>query len=129
MITTTDTQPTSARPLYTQQHFLFMTLDPVHVGTGGYRLGRVDMTIAREPGTNLPKIPGAKLAGAARSYAAMRYGKLDVAGQHKSFKDDNKGANCPIIYTFGTATDTSSNGVNRSWDCKHRRCTHPLLSS
>ncbi len=105
------------RVLYTQQRFLFMTLDPVHVGAGGYRLGRVDMTIAREPGTNLPKIPGTSLAGATRSYAAMRYGKPDVAGRQKGFKGDDK--KCPIIYTFGTATDTSersgqANSINRA---------------
>ncbi len=35
---------------YRQQRFLFMTLDPVHVGTGGYRLGRVDLSIVREAG-------------------------------------------------------------------------------
>jgi CRISPR-associated protein Cmr4 len=92
--------------LYTQQRFLFMTLDPVHIGAGGYRLGRVDMTIAREPGTQLPKIPGTSLAGAARSYAAMRYGKTAAAGQHKDLKTEQK-LKCPIIYTFGTATDTS----------------------
>src|SRR5947209_5493383 len=94
--------------LYIQQRFLFMTLDPVHIGAGGYRLGRVDMTIAREPGTNLPKIPGTSLSGAIRSYAAMRYGKPDVAGQQNTFKKfKGEGAACPIIYTFGTATDTS----------------------
>ncbi len=110
-MTTTETRPASARSLYTQQRLLFMTLDPVHIGAGGYRLGRVDMTIAREPGTNLPKIPGTSLAGAARSYAAMRYGKPEVAGQQKNFKGE--GTRCPIIYTFGTATDTSpSGGVN-----------------
>lgn len=108
---TTDTSSTATRKaLYTQQRFLFMTLDPVHIGAGGYRLGRVDMTITREPGTSLPKIPGTSLAGAARSYASMRYGKPDVAGQQKEFiknngynENENK---CPIIYTFGTATDT-----------------------
>jgi len=90
--------------LYTQQRFLFMTLDPVHIGTGGYRLGRVDLTIAREPGTNLPKIPGTSLAGVARSYAAMRYRKPDAAGRHEQLKQEEK-VNCPIIYTFGTATE------------------------
>lgn len=99
---------TIASSLYTQQRFLFLTLDPVHVGAGGYRLGRVDMAIAREPGTNLPKIPGTSLAGATRSYAAMRYGKLEAAGQHKGLSkkmtaDEKK--KCPILYTFGTATD------------------------
>src|SRR5438477_12690797 len=104
-MSTTGTNATR-RKIYTQQRFLFMTLDPVHIGTGGYRLGRVDMSIAREPGTNLPKIPGTSLAGAARSYAAMRYGKPEAAGQHKKFEGDRK--TCPIIYTFGTATDASS---------------------
>jgi len=93
--------------LYTQQRYFFIALDPIHIGAGGYRLGRVDMTIAREPGTDLPKIPGTSLAGATRSYAAMRYGKPEAAGQHKKFKGDK--AACPIIYTFGTATDTSTN--------------------
>lgn len=95
-----------ARPLYAQQRFVFLALDPVHVGAGGYRLGRVDMTIAREPGTNLPKIPGTSVAGAARSYAAMRYGKPQAGGQHRNFVGER--AACPIIYTFGTATDTDS---------------------
>ncbi len=90
--------------LYTHQRFVFMSLDPVHIGTGGYRLGRVDNTIVREPGTNLPKIPGTSLAGAVRSYAAMRYGKPEAAGRHKNFKGDK--SRCPIIYTFGTATET-----------------------
>jgi CRISPR-associated protein Cmr4 len=112
-MTTTDTKSDSARSLYTQQRMLFMTLDPVHIGAGGYRLGRVDMTIAREPGTSLPKIPGTSLAGAARSYAAMRYGKPDVAGQHKNYAGSR--ITCPIIYTFGTATDTSPSGsVNQA---------------
>ena len=43
-----------------------LALDPIHVGTGGMRLGRVDLSIVREPGTNIPKIPGTSLAGAAR---------------------------------------------------------------
>ncbi len=83
--------------MYTLQRFLIMTLDPVHIGTGGYRLGRVDNSIAREPGTNLPKIPGTSLAGAARSYAAMRYEKTRCAGQGGHCGQDD----CPICYTFG----------------------------
>lgn len=90
-----------AAPIYEQRRFVFLTLDPIHVGTGGFRLGRVDMPVAREPGTNLPKIPGTTLAGAARTYAAMQYGKLEAAGQHKKLKEADK-AGCPIVYTFGT---------------------------
>lgn len=76
-----------------------LALDPIHVGTGGMRLGRVDLSIVREPGTNIPKIPGTSLAGAARAYAAMQVnGKFPgCAGQggHCGQPD------CPICVTFG----------------------------
>ena len=85
--------------------YFFLTQEPVHIGAGGYRLGRVDMTICREPGTNLPKIPGTSLAGAARNYAAQRYGKPDASGQHRDLKHKD---GCPIIYTFGTASADES---------------------
>lgn len=48
-----------------------LAIDPIHVGTGGARLGRVDNTIVRDPATRIPKIPGSSLAGVHRSYAAM----------------------------------------------------------
>ncbi len=92
--------------MYTLKRFIFMTLDPVHIGTGGYRLGRVDNSIARELGTNLPKIPGTSLSGAARSYAAMRYEKPGCAGQGEHCGD----AKCPICYTFGSIR--GANGGN-----------------
>jgi len=82
------------------RYFAF-ALDPIHVGTGGYRLGRVDMTIVREPGTNLPKIPGTSISGAARTYAAMQEeGKFPgCAGQSGHCGDPH----CPICVTFGFA--------------------------
>lgn len=58
------------QPFHRKKYYA-LTLDPVHVGTGGYRLGRVDNTITREPGTNLPKIPGSSLNGVTRAYTAM----------------------------------------------------------
>lgn len=93
--------------LYRAVKALFFALDPVHVGAGGYRLGRVDMTIVREPGTNLPKVPGTSLAGAARSYAAAFCGKPLAAGQHKGLKtkEERNADVCPILYTFGTTTE------------------------
>ncbi|MEW5705810.1 MAG: type III-B CRISPR module RAMP protein Cmr4 [Actinomycetota bacterium] len=78
--------------------YLIMTLDPVHVGTGGYRLARVDNAIVREPGTNLPKIPGTSLHGSIQSAAALRYGNLKLAGQNKQGKPEEN----PIVYTFGS---------------------------
>ncbi len=50
-----------------------MALDPIHVGTGGARIGRVDLTIVRDPVTQVPKIPGSSLAGVYRTYVAMYY--------------------------------------------------------
>ena len=96
------TAPTAVAP-YEKKCFLYRALDPVHVGAGGYRLGRVDMTIVREPGTGIPKIPGTSLAGAARSYAALLYGKPEAAGAHP--KHIGQKEKCPIIYTFGTASE------------------------
>jgi CRISPR-associated protein Cmr4 len=81
-----------------------MALDPVHIGTGQTRIGRVDNTIVRETGTNIPKIPGTSLMGASRSYASLVYGKPEAAGQHKKLKNEDR-KNCPIIYTFGTYTN------------------------
>ena len=65
----------TGQQLYEQVNYYALALDPIHVGTGGYRLGQVDLTILREPGTHLPKIPGSSLAGAARAYTAMRYNR------------------------------------------------------
>ncbi len=48
-----------------------IALDPIHIGTGGYRVGSVDNTIVREPTTNVPKIPGTSLAGVIRAYAEI----------------------------------------------------------
>ena len=48
-----------------------LALDPIHVGSGGARLGRVDLTIVRDPVTRIPKIPGSSLAGVYRTYVAM----------------------------------------------------------
>ncbi len=81
--------------------YFALALDPIHVGTGGMRLGRVDMTIVREPGTHLPKIPGTSLSGAARTYAAMQEnGKFPgCAGQGGHCGDPH----CPICVTFGFA--------------------------
>lgn len=83
---------------YKRQRYLLMSIDPVHIGTGGYRLGRVELSIVREPGTHVPKIPGTSFSGMARSYAASQYGSLKCAGQRDHC---GEGGKCPICYTFG----------------------------
>ncbi|EKQ67320.1 CRISPR-associated protein, Cmr4 family [Leptolyngbyaceae cyanobacterium JSC-12] len=88
---------------YKRQRYLFMTLDPVHIGTGGYRLGRVDNSIVREPGTKIPKIPGTSLHGAARAYAAQLYETPWAAGQSHDNPNDPSFdlKHNPVCYTFG----------------------------
>jgi CRISPR-associated protein Cmr4 len=94
----------------TLKYFAF-ALDPIHVGTGGMRLGRVDMTIVREPGTNLPKIPGTSIAGACRTYAAMQESSKfpHCAGQGQpqgNYQGHCGQPDCPICVTFGFAKGT-----------------------
>jgi CRISPR-associated protein Cmr4 len=83
-------------------------VDPIHVGTGGARLGRVDLSIVRDPVTRVPKIPGSSLAGVFRAYAAMAKGKYPTcAGQGQPGRDGNKGhcgqPDCSICMVFGFA--------------------------
>lgn len=58
--------------LYEVKTYYAIALDPIHVGAGAARLGRVDLPIIREPGTNVPKIPGTSLSGPARAFTAMQ---------------------------------------------------------
>jgi CRISPR-associated protein Cmr4 len=95
--------------------YFALALDPIHVCTGGMRLGGVDMSIVREPGTNVPKIPGTSIAGAARTYAAMRENRYRWEADGKTYvcagqgqADEKKKTeghcgkpDCPICVTFG----------------------------
>ena len=76
--------------------FAGMALDPIHVGTGGSRLGRVDNTIVRDPVTRIPKIPGSSLAGVLRAYTAMSIeGKYPrCAGQGQTASADGQTGHC-----------------------------------
>jgi len=98
---------------YTRQRYLLMTTDPVHIGAGGYRLGRVDNSIVREPGTRIPKIPGASLHGAIRSYAARLYETPEAAGQsHDGVENPDQN---PVCYTFGYIKRTGSHDEAKAY--------------
>lgn len=84
---------------FEQRRYLLLAQDPVHVGSGGYRLGRVDNSIVREPGSRIPKIPGTSLHGAARAYAARLYETPEAAGQSQDKVDEPE--KNPVCYTFG----------------------------
>ena len=67
--------------------YLGISLDPVHIGAGGYRLGRVDNTIVRDPATDIPKIPGTSLAGVIREYSTI-YLKETERSDEKSVEEE-----------------------------------------
>jgi len=95
--------------------FVGMALDPIHVGTGGTRLGRVDNTIVRDPVTRIPKIPGSSIAGVMRAYTAMAKGKYpNCAGLGQPERDGRGGhcgkADCPVCTVFGFAKGIGTSG-------------------
>ncbi len=114
---------------YEPYQFAGLALDPIHVGTGGARLGRVDNTIVRDPVTRIPKIPGSSIAGVMRAYTAMKQ-QLDnparkIDGKDKPYYPDCAGQgqpggggtgghccqpDCPVCTVFGFATGMGSSG-------------------
>jgi CRISPR-associated protein Cmr4 len=98
--------------IYKQKKYFAIALDPIHIGTGGYRIGRVDNTIVREPATGIPKIPGTTIEGVCRSYAYLKAKedgesiKLECA--KGKTKDKEPCGNCRICITFGYTTKNRS---------------------
>jgi CRISPR-associated protein Cmr4 len=86
-----------------------LAIDPIHVGTGGARLGRVDNTIVRDPVTRVPKIPGSSLAGVYRAYTAMategKYPKCAGLGQRQADGTDGHcgSRDCCVCTVYGFA--------------------------
>lgn len=99
--------------IYGKKRYFALALDPIHIGTGGYRIGRVDNTIVREPSTNIPKIPGTTIEGVCRSYAYLRAKEDGLSIQPECAKGktkDNKEpcGNCTICITLGFTTKNKS---------------------
>lgn len=97
---------------YIEKVYIIFGLDPIHIGTGEHRLERVDNSIVRDPGTNLPKIPGTSLSGALRTYTSLYYAnKLLQSGEKR--KPENCAEDlaqmpctkptCPLCVTYGFA--------------------------
>jgi len=84
--------------------YLALCLDPVHIGTGGYRLGRVDMSIVRDPATGIPQIPGTSLAGAIRAYAEQAREEDDSLPE--------------INFVFGSIEGQARQGMLRFYDAE-----------
>ncbi len=107
-----------------------IALDPIHIGIGGARLGRVDLPIIREPGTNIPKIPGTSLSGPARAYAALKTNKYLWKDGDKEYSCAGRGGDggekhcgkvnpaCPVCvpYGFSKGTGYSLQGLAQFFD-------------
>lgn len=121
---------------YKQFPYFGIALDPIHIGSGGYRLGRVDNTIARDPTTNLPILFGSSIEGTARTYSAYaliednnsikrkdKADYLDCAGKNVEEGEGKKmrkqcGA-CEICVTYGFSNkDRSLHGMAQFSDAK-----------
>ena len=93
--------------------YLAASIDPLHIGTGGQRLGRVDATVVRDPVANAPKIPGTSLSGALKFFfdlALRNEGKTNIcastAGSGKN--NDHVRSQCPVCAAFGYTGDKVS---------------------
>jgi len=100
-----------------------IALDPIHVGAGGARLERVDLPIIREPGTNLPKIPGTSLSGPARAYTAMQTNRYSCAGRGGEGGENHCGSvapACPVCvpYGFSKGSGNSMQGLAQFFDAQ-----------
>ena len=94
--------------IFERKTYFGMAVDPIHVGTGGYTLGRVDNPILRDF-DGIPKIPGTSIEGTARTYAYFQgAGKNQACAKGKKTKELQPCGNCPLCVSFGYATDDNS---------------------
>lgn len=107
--------------------YLGMAIDPIHIGTGGYRLGRIDNTIARDPTTNVPIFFGSSIEGTARTYSA--YALVHSRKDRKYLKcagktsEENENmqqcGKCEICITYGFSNkDKSLHGMAQFSDAQ-----------
>lgn len=93
--------------------YLFQCLDPLHMGTGGTRLGRVDNTVARDPVTRLPKAPGSGIHGAVRDCYDLHLlveGKKGASALQRCAGAKNcNDPRCRTCAMFGTSPEPEGN--------------------
>ena len=98
---------------FEKEVYFAMAIDPVHIGTGGYRLGRGDMSIVRDVSTEIPKIPATSLTGPARAYTAMQTNKYRWKEEDTEYSCTGRGGEggenhcgepapaCPVCIPYG----------------------------
>ncbi len=104
-------------PIVSHQ-FLGLAVDPIHIGTGSERIGRVDMTIVRDPATNVPFVPGSGISGAMKFYADTdlreRGMKTNICASDKGSDRENahNQHSCPICCAFGFTPPSEEDGAS-----------------
>ena len=108
---------------YEKKIYFGMAVDPIHVGTGGYTLGRVDNPTLRDF-DGVPKIPGTSIEGVCRTYEHFRgLGRNKACSKGKKIKEENREVepcgNCLICLAHGfTRDDRSLQGMALFSDAK-----------
>jgi len=115
--------------VYARKTYLGIAIDPIHIGTGGYTLGRADNPILRDF-DGVPKIPGTSIEGTARTYAyfqglgtneaCAKGKKTKISKDEKEIEVQPCGSNdCGLCVSFGfTRDDRSSQGMAIFSDAK-----------
>jgi len=115
--------------VYVKKTYFAMAIDPIHIGTGGYTLGRVENPILRDF-DGIPKIPGTSIEGTARTYAyfqGLGTNKACAKGKKTKISEGGKEieiepcgrSDCGLCLSFGFAReDKSSQGMAIFSDAK-----------
>ncbi|MCK4258955.1 MAG: type III-B CRISPR module RAMP protein Cmr4 [Halanaerobiales bacterium] len=82
--------------------YLVKTIDPVHIGAGGYRMDYIDNLIVRDFDT-IPKIPGTSLSGVARHYLAKQQSDEKTGAKCGGNNSNCDNGICIVCKTFGVA--------------------------
>ncbi len=102
---------------FKEKTYLMKAIDPIHVGSGGYRLGRVDNTVIRDY-DDVPKIPGTSIEGATRAYVAMQREEVGRNCAGKSNCGERR-KDCPVCAIFGFSDGTKSRkGIANFYDAR-----------
>jgi len=108
---------------YERKIYFGMAIDPIHVGTGGYTLGRVDNPTLRDF-DGIPKIPGTSIEGVCRTFEYFqKLGSNKACAKGKKIREGNKEiqpcGNCHICFAHGfTRDDRSLQGMALFSDAK-----------
>lgn len=124
------------------QDYYMLTIDPLHIGSGGISLGKVDNPITIDPATHLPKPPGTGFSGGVKYFTDLALVELEKLsgisiGRHKQNGESpwcastrgKCGNDCLVCYTFGYTTDDGKSSKGVLAFCDAHVLLFPIFSS